>query len=644
MKSIRITLPDGSVREYPPGVTPLQIAASIGKKLEADSIAAKVNGVVSDATVTIHDDAQVAIITKNSAEGLEVLRHSTAHLLAHAIKELYPTAQITIGPVIEEGFYYDIDPPSPITLEDLPKIERKMEEIAARKLDVKRTEVGKPEAVQFFRNQQENYKAEIIESIPEEKVSLYTQGDFTDLCRGPHVPNTQRLGKFKLLSVAGAYWRGDEKNKMLQRIYGTAFSSQKELDEHLHRIEEAKRRDHRKLGPELGLFTFMNVAPAMPFYLPKGTAVVNLMREYMQGLTKQGGYTEVICPQLMTTDLWKKSGHWDNYRDNMFFAEAGEDGDSDMCLKPMNCPGHCMLFGSTKRSYRELPIRYTEFSRLHRYERAGVTHGLFRTRSFSQDDGHVFCSEDQIQDEAISVIKDVFRVYKQFGFNEVELRLATRPEKKYIGTPELWDTATDKLAKALQAAGQKFKMAPGEGAFYGPKVEVHIKDSIGRFWQCGTVQLDYFLPERFELEYTTNDNSAKRPVMIHRAILGSIERFMGILIEHHAGHLPVWVAPVQTVVMNVTPDFENYAKHVAQSLDQAGVRVELDCRNEKLGYKIREAQLAKVPFMVILGSKEAETSTISVRRNNGENLNQLSISDFLEILGPLTATREPTGG
>jgi len=637
VKSIRITLPDGSTREYPAGVTPLQIAASIGKKLEADAVAAKLEGKTVDATHPINEDAKVAIITRNTPEGLEVLRHSTAHLLAHAIKELYPAAQITIGPVIEDGFYYDIDPPSPITVEDLPKIEKKMEEIAARKLDVVRSEVEKAKAVEFFKKQNEHYKAEIIDGIAEKTVSVYTQGDFSDLCRGPHVPNTFKLGKFKLLSVAGAYWRGDEKNKMLQRIYGTAFSNQKELDEYLHRIEEAKRRDHRKLGPELGLFNFLPIAPAMPFYLPKGTAIVNSMRDYMSELTKKSGYHEVICPQLMNTDLWVTSGHMDNYADNMFFAKGGQDEEeeSHMCLKPMNCPGHCMLYGSTKHSYRDLPIRYTEFSKLHRYERAGVTHGLFRTRAFSQDDGHVFCREDQVQAETLSVVNDVFRVYKQFGFENIEIRLATRPESKYIGTVELWDHATDMLAKSLESAGHKFAYAPGEGAFYGPKIEFHIKDSLGRSWQCGTVQLDYGLPERFKLEYVDSDNSAKRPVMIHRAILGSLERFMGILIEHHGGHFPVWLAPTQAVVINVTPDQEKYAKDVAQSLDQAGVRVELDCRNEKLGYKIREAQLAKAPFMVILGAKEAETSTLSVRRNSGENLNQLPLSEFLEILRPL---------
>lgn len=631
MKLIRITLPDGSVREYPSPVTPLQIAASIGKKLEADTVAAKVDDRIVDATTALTADARVALITKNSADGLEVLRHSTAHLLAHAIKEIYPEAQITIGPVIEDGFYYDIDAPKAITVEDLPKIEKKMEEIAARKLDVQRSEVAKPEAVKFFRAQGEHYKAEIIEGIPETNVSLYAQGGFTDLCRGPHVPNTQRLGKFKLLSVAGAYWRGSEKNKMLQRIYGTAFATQKELDEHLNRIEEAKRRDHRKLGPELGIFTFMPIAPAMPFYLPKGTTVLNEMREYMSEITKKSGYSEVICPQLMNVELWKTSGHYENYKDNMYFAEAGEEGESDMCLKPMNCPGHCLLFGATKRSYRELPIRYSEFSRLHRYERAGVTHGLFRARVFSQDDGHVFCTDDQIQDESLSLMNDIFKVYSQFGFEDVELRLATMPEKR-IGTEQAWEEATGKLARALDATGRPYKMALGEGAFYGPKIEVHIKDSLNRQWQCGTVQLDPNLPERFQLEYVASDNSNKRPTMIHRAILGSLERFLGILIEHHAGHLPIRFAPIQTVVINVTPDQEKYAKDVAQSLDLAGVRVELDGRNEKLGYKIREAQLAKAPFMVILGAKEAETSTISVRRNNGENLNGLQVSDLLDLI------------
>jgi threonyl-tRNA synthetase len=652
MSSIKITLPDGSVREVPRGTTAQEIAASIGKNLEKAALAARVNGDLYDLNRPLTGDCKLQLITRDSKDALEVLRHSTAHLLAQAIKELFPTAQITIGPVIEEGFYYDIDCEKKLTLEDLPTIEKKMEEVAARKLLVKRDEWPRDKAIQYFESIGEAYKAEIIRDLTEQTVSVYHQGEFIDLCRGPHVPNTERLGKFKLLSVAGAYWRGSEKNKMLQRIYGTAFATQKELDEHLHRIEEAKKRDHRKLGPELGLFTFLSPSTAMPFYLPKGTTLFNGLVQYMRDETRRRGYQEVICPQLMNTDLWKTSGHMENYRENMFFSDPGGDGETPLALKPMNCPGHCCLFKAAHHSYKDLPLRYSEFTKLHRYERAGVTHGLFRARAFCQDDAHIFCEESQIEAESLAVISDVYRIYSVFGFSEIKVRLATRPENS-IGGTELWDKATQALSDALKKAGREFELAEGEGAFYGPKIEFHIRDSLGRYWQCGTIQLDYFLPERFELEYIATDGAARRPVMIHRAVLGSLERFMGILIEHHAGHLPAWVSPVQARIINVNPDQEKYAQELAAELETWSVRAEADTRNEKLGYKIREAQLQKVPYMIVLGPKEAEARTVTVRKSNGENLPTMTWPEFRAYLEPALqpgnregerSTQNPVGG
>ncbi len=632
MKSFAITLPDGSTRSFEGQVTPQQVALSIGRRLEEAAVAAKLNGKEVDLSQPINSDAQLAIITRESKEGLEVIRHSTAHLLAQAIKELYPSAQITIGPVIEDGFYYDIDCPKQLSPEDLPTIEKKMAEIAGRKLDVKRQEIDRNEAVKLFKGMNEHYKAEIIQGLPDgEVVSAYQQGDFIDLCRGPHVPNTSRLGKFKLLSVAGAYWRGDEKNKMLQRIYGTAFASQKELDEYLHRLEEAKRRDHRKLGPELELFTFLSIAPAMPFYLPKGAWLFNKLVDFMREETKSLGFEEVICPQMMSTDLWVTSGHMEHYRQNMFLFEE-EEGQA-MGLKPMNCPGHASLFKTSKRSYRELPIRFSEYTKLHRNERGGVTHGIMRTRAFSQDDGHIFCTEEQIQEEARKGIEHTFKVYSAFGFDVVDVKLATRPDQ-FLGSPELWDKAEKALADSLKAAGKNFEIVPKEGAFYGPKIEFHIKDAIGRSWQCGTIQLDFSLPQRFELEYTDSNNQPKNPVMIHRAILGSVERFMGILVEHHAGHLPIWIAPVQAVLINVTDGQLEYAKEILETLKSWGIRAELDARNEKLGYKIREAQVKKIPLMLVLGEKEKTAKTLSVRKSNGETTNDLTLDGFRTFLEP----------
>ena len=631
MSSIKVTLPDGSVRVCEKGTTPLQVAAEIGKRLEQATVAAKVNDALYDAFRPLDEDCRLSLITKDSEDGIEVLRHSTAHLLAQAIKELYPKAQITIGPVIENGFYYDIDCPETLTADDLPKIEKKMEEVAKRNLDVSRDVWPKEKAVKFFRDQGEEYKAEIIEDLGESSVSLYAQGDFTDLCRGPHVPNTGKLGKFKLLSIAGAYWRGNEKNPMLQRIYGTAWPSQKELDAYLHRLEEAKKRDHRRLGPELGLFTFLKIAPSMPFYLPKGTQLFNLMQGHIRKAMVKRGYEEVICPQLMTSELWEKSGHAEHFKDNMFTIEQ-PDG-SSLSLKPMNCPGHVSLFGSTKHSYRELPIRYCEFSKLHRNELGGVMHGLMRTRAFCQDDGHIFCREDQMEAEVCSVTEHTLLTYKQFGFDDISIKVATRPES-YMREPANWERATEILKKSLEKSGLAFDIAEGEGAFYGPKIEFHIRDSIGRTWQCGTIQVDFNLPERFELEYVESTNQTKRPVMIHRAIFGSFERFMGIYIEHTAGRLPLWVAPVQATVINIAQDQEAYATSVAKELEERGIRLVTDLRNEKLGYKIREAQTQQIPMMIVLGPKEQETQTVSLRWRSGENINNLSIGALFELIEP----------
>lgn len=630
MKAFAVTLPDGSKRQYEGTVTPLKIAGEIGKKLAEAAIAAEINGKEVDVTFPISSDVNIKIITKDSKQGLEVLRHSTAHLMAQALKELYPGTQLTIGPVIEDGFYYDIDSPTVIKIEDLPKIEKKMDEIMGRKLDVTRKEFERKEGIKFFKSIGENYKAELIESFdPAEPVSAYTQGDFIDLCTGPHVNNLSRLGKFKLLSVAGAYWRGDEKNKMLQRIYGTAWATQKELDEYLLRLEEAKKRDHRKLGPELGLFNFLPISPAMPFYLPKGAWLYNALVSFMREETKKLGFEEVICPQLMSSQLWTTSGHLPHYRENMFILE--EDETTAMGLKPMNCPGHCSLFKTTKHSYRELPVRYAEFTKLHRNEKGGVTHGILRTRAFSQDDGHIFCTEDQIQNEVVTAINANLRVYEVFGFKNIEVKLATRPDE-FLGTPELWDKAEAVLAASLKAAGKTFEVLPKEAVFYGPKIEFHIKDAIGRLWQCGTIQLDYNLPERFQLEYVDSDNSSKQPVMIHRAILGSLERFMGILIEHHAGHFPFWISPTQITLISVTEAQAEYTRELAKTLEGMGLRVEADVRYEKLGYKIREAQLKKVPLMIVIGQKEMDSQKISVRKNNGETVNDLTLDGFKSFL------------
>ncbi|MBI4403662.1 MAG: threonine--tRNA ligase [Deltaproteobacteria bacterium] len=628
MKSVAVTLPDGSQKHYPQGISIHKAIQEIGQRLSKVAIAAKLSGKLVDLSTPIEEDCSLVVISQDSPEGLEVIRHSTAHCLAQAIKELYPTTQITIGPVIEDGFYYDIDCPVQLGPEDLSKLEKKMAEIASRALEIQRKELPKNEAIALFKKLGENYKAEIIEEITDEKVSTYEQGNFIDLCRGPHVPNTSRLGKFKLLSVAGAYWRGNEKNKMLQRIYGTAFQTQKQLDDHLRYLEEAKKRDHRKLGPEIGLFTFLQEAPAMPFYLPGGTVMFTLLVDYMRKHVDRWGYHEVICPQLMNTSIWKTSGHMDHFKENMFFANDAEG--AAMALKPMNCPGHLLLYSSTKRSYRELPVRFAEFTRLHRNERGGATHGILRVRAFSQDDGHIFCTPDQVKSEVIAAIHQTYEIYDKFGFKEVQVRLATRPES-CLGDQETWDRAEHVLAEGLKEAGKEYSLAPGEGAHYGPKIEFHIRDSLKRQWQLGTVQLDFNLPERFQIEFVDSDGRAKRPAMIHRAILGSLERFLGILVEHHAGHFPLWLSPIQVLVLNVTTAQETYCQELYNHFRSLGIRVESDLRNEKLGYKIREAQLRRVPLMIVIGNNELEHRTVSVRKWTGETLNELSLEKFGEF-------------
>ncbi len=629
---VRITLPDGAERTYDAGVTASQVAMDIGRRLEQACVAAKLNGKPIDLSHKIENGGALVLITRDKPEGLEVIRHSTAHLLAHAIKELYPETQITIGPVTEDGFFYDIDSQTQFGPDDLLKLETRMKEIAARNLDITRAEWNRDEATLFFKNQGEHYKAEIIGELAENQVSLYSQGNFTDLCRGPHVPNTSRLGKFKLTSIAGAYWRGDEKNKMLQRIYGTAFATESELTEHLKILEELKLRDHRKLAPEMELFTFSAMAPAMPFYLPAGTILHNTLLRFMQDEMKQEGYEEVICPQLMSAELWKTSGHMDHYRDNMFFIHEAE-GEPTVALKPMNCPGHVLLYSNQRRSYRELPIRYSEFTKVHRNERGGATHGIMRVRNFSIDDGHVFCTEDQIGSEASHLIRHTQKVYKLLGFTDIVIKLATRPEK-FGGAIENWNRAEATLESALQKENLRYQMLPGEGAFYGPKIEFHIRDSLKRLWQCGTIQLDFFLPERFKLGFIASDGKTQTPVMIHRAILGSFERVMGILVEHYAGHLPLWLCPTQLLVLNVTDAQIQYAQRLNQNLIDLGVRSRVDPRNEKLGYKIREAQIRHIPWMAVVGNKEVETETVTLRKHTGENLDPMTFDQLSIFLKP----------
>ena len=636
MESIRVTLPDGKPVEVHRGTRIADLASSLG--LDGAIIAAKVDARLVDLDRVLDSDCAIEWISSDSPDGLNILRHSTAHLMAQAVQSLFPGTQVTIGPTIEDGFYYDFKRDQPFTAEELEKIETRMEEIAKSNLKVVREEMPKSQAIELFRKMGEDYKVAILKDIPEETVSLYRQGDWVDLCRGPHVPSTKALRAFKLTGVAGAYWRGNEKNEMLQRIYGTAWATKEALKEHLRRLEEAKKRDHRKLGRELDLFSFHPIAPASPFFHPKGTIVYNALIGYMRQLYIRYGYDEVITPQIFDVELWRRSGHYDHYRDNMYFTQVE---DREFAVKPMNCPGHTFIYSSKKRSYRELPLRIADFGRLHRYERSGVTAGLTRVRSFSQDDAHIFCAPEQIESEISSLIKMLREVYHAFDFGEMQVKLSTMP-KDFIGSPEVWEKAEAALAQALGREHIEYEINAGDGAFYGPKIDFAVLDALKREWQLATIQLDFFLPERFDLFYTSAGGSEERPVMIHRALLGSIERFMGILIEHCAGAFPLWLAPVQVRILTVTDNQKEYAKEVFEKLRDNGLRVELDERNEKLGYKIREAQLAKIPYAVVIGDKEVQNQTIAPRRRGGENIAPLTVSDFVRRLqSEVAEKREP---
>ena len=623
---IEITLPDGGKRPFDHPVSVQDVAASIGAGLAKATLAGKVDGKLVDASFPIEHDARLEIVTEKSPEALEILRHSTAHLLAQAVQRLYPGAQVTIGPVIDNGFYYDFAYERPFTPEDLPKIEAEMEKIVKEALPLTRSVKSRDEAVAFFRGIGESYKAEIIESIPaNEELSLYTQGEFTDLCRGPHVPNTGKLRAFKLMKVAGAYWRGDSNNAMLTRIYGTAWLNDKDLKAWLHQLEEAEKRDHRKIGKALDLFHQQEESPGMVFWHPRGWAIWQAVEQYMRGVYKRSGYQEVRCPMVLDVSLWKKSGHWDNYAENMFFTESEKH---TFALKPMNCPGHVQVFNTGLHSYRELPIRYGEFGGCHRNEPSGALHGIMRVRAFTQDDGHIFCTPDQVEAEVTAFHLQAMKVYADFGFTDLAIKLALRPEKR-IGSDEFWDRTEEMLRRALRAAGVEWEELPGEGAFYAPKIEYHLKDSIGRAWQVGTMQVDFMMPERLDAEYVDENSQKQHPVMLHRAIVGSMERFIGILIEHHAGLLPAWLAPVQAVVFSITDAQAGYASEVAQALVDKGFRVEADLRNEKVGYKIREHTLQKIPYLLVVGDREKEAGTVSVRTRSGEDLGSTPLADFI---------------
>ena len=624
-----ITLPDGSHREYDQAVTVMEVAQSIGSGLAKATLAGKLDGKLVDASTLIENDATLQIVTSKDEEGVDVIRHSTAHLLAQAVKELFPQAQVTIGPVIENGFYYDFAYERPFTPEDLAAIEKKMQQLADQDYPVKRTVLPRDEAVKFFRNQGEEYKAEIIESIPaNEDLSLYEQGGFTDLCRGPHVPSTGKLKAFKLMKIAGAYWRGNSDNEMLQRIYGTAWGDKKELQAYLHRLEEAEKRDHRKLAKTLDLFHSQEEAPGMVFWHDKGWTIYQQVEQYIRQKLRTNGYGEVRTPQVVDRSLWEKSGHWDKFGDMIFTTHSEH---RDYAIKPMNCPCHVQIYNQGIKSYRDLPIRLAEFGSCHRNEPSGTLHGLMRVRNFVQDDAHIFCAENQIQDEVSTFIDMLFDVYKDFGFEEVIIKLSTRPENR-VGDDAVWDKAESALELALNNKGLKWDLQPGEGAFYGPKIEFSLKDCIGRVWQCGTIQVDFSMPGRLGATYIAEDGSRQVPVMLHRAILGSLERFIGILIEQHAGTFPAWLAPVQAVLMTITDRHAEYASELAQNLEKQGFRVKIDLRNEKIGFKIREHSMQRVPYLLIIGDKELDDQTISVRTQKGEDLGSLSISAFAERL------------
>ena len=638
---VQITLPDGSQRQYPGPVTVAEVAQSIGAGLAKAALGGRVTFDGADSTLVdtsyrIEGDARLAIVTAKDADGLDMIRHSTAHLLAYAVKELFPDAQVTIGPVIDNGFYYDFSYKRPFTPEDLAAIEKKMAELAKKDEIVTREVWSRDDAVEFFKGIGEKYKAEIIASIPSnEPLSLYREGEFIDLCRGPHVPSTGKLKVFKLMKVAGAYWRGDSKNEMLQRIYGTAWATKEEQEAYLHMLEEAERRDHRKIGRELDLFHFQDEAPGLIFWHPKGWALWQQVEQYMRSVYHDNGYQEVKAPQILDISLWKKTGHWDNYRENMFTTESEN---RVYGLKPMNCPGHVQIFNAGLHSYRELPLRYGEFGQCHRNEPSGSLHGMMRVRGFTQDDGHIFCTEEQLQDECADFTALLQKVYRDFGFTEVLYKVATRPEKR-IGSDEVWDTAERALMESLRRTGCEFEISPGEGAFYGPKVEYTLKDAIGRHWQCGTIQVDFSMPVRLGAEYVDQNDQRRPPVMLHRAILGSLERFIGMLIENHAGAMPPWLAPVQAVVCCISEPSADYAAEITQSLKKQGFRVESDLRGEKITRKIREHSLQKVPYILVVGDKEKQNGTVAVRGLGGLDLGAIAFDDFVARLSEDVSTR-----
>jgi threonyl-tRNA synthetase len=628
-KMVTVRLPDGSQRQFDAPVTVAQVAANIGAGLAKAALAGKVDGKVVDTSFLIDRDADVAIVTDKDPDGLDVIRHSTAHLLAYAVKELFPDAQVTIGPVIENGFYYDFSYKRPFTPEDLQAIEKKMAELAKKDEPVLRKVLPRDEAVAYFKSIGEAYKAEIIESIPaDQDVSLYTEGNFTDLCRGPHVPSTGKLKVFKLMKLAGAYWRGDSKNEMLQRVYGTAWAKREEQDAYLHMLEEAEKRDHRKLGRALDLFHFQDEAPGLIFWHPKGWTIWQQVEQYMRSVYQENGYQEVKAPQILDRALWEKTGHWENYRENMFVTESEN---RNYALKPMNCPGHVQIFNSGLRSYRDLPLRYGEFGQCHRNEPSGALHGIMRVRGFTQDDGHIFCTEEQIQEEVTAFHTQAMRVYADFGFTDISIKVALRPENR-IGSDETWDRAEETLRSALRVCGVAWEELPGEGAFYGPKIEYHLKDSLGRPWQVGTMQVDFSMPGRLGAEYIAADNSRKIPVMLHRAIVGSLERFVGILIENYAGAMPLWLSPVQIAVLNISEAQADYAQKVVQNLKKQGFRVQADLRNEKITYKIREHSVQKLPYIVVIGDKERDANTVAVRARGNVDLGVMPVDVLVERL------------
>ena len=625
---LNITLPDGSVRQYEAPVTVAQIATSIGSGLAKATVAGKVNGKLVDASDPISKDASVQIITPKDKEGVEIIRHSCAHLIGHAVKQLYPNAKMVIGPVIEDGFYYDIATDKPFTPDDVAAIEARMKELINQDYDVVKIMTPRAETIKTFQERGEEYKLRLIDDMPEvEEMGLYHHQEYVDMCRGPHVPNTRFLKNFKLTKLAGAYWRGDSNNEMLQRIYGTAWATKDELKAYIQRIEEAEKRDHRKLGKQLDLFHLQDEAPGMVFWHPRGWALWQTIEQHMRKELDAAGYREVKTPQIMDKTFWEKSGHWDNYKDNMFVTQSEK---REYAVKPMNCPGHVQIFNNSLRSYRDLPMRLAEFGSCHRNEPSGALHGLMRVRGFVQDDAHIFCTEDQIVDEARRFNELLVRIYKQFGFHDVAVKLSLRPEKR-AGSDDIWDKAEQGLRDALTACGVEWEELPGEGAFYGPKIEYHVKDAIGRSWQCGTLQLDFVLPDRLDAEYVTESNGRARPVMLHRAILGSLERFIGILIENHAGSFPLWLAPVQMVVMNITEHQADYCRQVVERLRAENFRVELDLRNEKIGYKIRDNSHYRFPYQIVVGDKEKQENKVAVRRK-AEDLGSLNIDDFISQL------------